>query len=190
MQTAELKTLQSRPQDLAGLYRALARLLGEAGLTSAQLSEVFAHHVHARCTVCDMKFTGEELGCWAVLAPDAKPADSRLDRLRLGYCGREKCQSWSYQLEVSDYPGLDWTKVLGQVDLASLAATAPAKRPSFVSMLPRLETRTWVRLSVGLLIVASLLLIRHRQNGGRIPLLQPKHHYMLQPASDGQPGKP
>jgi hypothetical protein len=188
-QTVALRALQSRPGDLAQLNRNLARLLVEQGLNSTQASEVFARHVTARCAVCGLSLTGEELGAWAVLDPDAKPADARLARLRLGYCGRLGCESWCYNLEVTDYPGVDWARVLEQAASAPSPTTRTA-RPRLrllLALLRRFEAKTYIRLGLGLAMVLALLFIRYRSNGGRIPLLEPKHQYLLNPSSDTRP---
>jgi hypothetical protein len=185
MQTPEqppARRLRSRPENLAKLYVALARQLAETGLASSQLSEVFSSHVSARCTVCGFSFTGEQLGTWAVLDPDTKPDDPGLARLRLGYCGRVGCESWYYVLEVNEYPGVNWANILKKVDSSECTEGTESEQSAlrFSSLLPHLQVRTWVCLGCGLAVLLTCFAVRYRIQGGRIPVLEPKHHYMLE----------
>lgn len=90
-----------RVEELPGFHAGLARALGEAGVGGAKQHEFFEKHVHAVCVGCGLSINGDDIGHIAVATPEQGPnTDTKLDRLRLGYCGRAGCESRFYQVTV------------------------------------------------------------------------------------------
>jgi hypothetical protein len=190
LETTASNCLQFPPQDLAELYRTLAKLLAQTGLSAARLNEVLTHHVIVQCSVCGEKLTAEKLEAWAVLDPETAPPDPSLARLRLGYCAKVGCESWRYNLEVTDCPGVDWSQLLPKIPVKSTSTAKPSASRNWFALMPRFDTKTSIRLGVALAVLLALLFIRYRSNGGRIPLLEPKHNYLLSPNPVATPPSP
>ncbi len=172
-----------RTDGLAAFYAALAKVLTEAGLTGAQLNDVFTRSVSAECVQCGLPITGEEIGQLALADPQAELANPKLKRLRLGYCGGPGCNSYFYTVKLAAHPDVNWATVIAKVE----SQTAPVEHlPSEVSelTLPPTKKRTvLVRVAVGVVIILVLLLIRHLMTGGTIPLIHHAPKYQVDPSS-------
>jgi hypothetical protein len=177
--SADAGSLRARPEELASIYRNISRLLAERGFGALELQKILSR-VQAQCTLCGFAVTGEQIGSWAVLDPETRPEDPVLDRLRLGYCGRVGCDSWYYVLRAEPCDGINWAD-----NFAKAQRTERPKHRSWsilTLLLPRFQARTWGSIALGLAVILSCLVIRYRSQGGRIPLLEPKHEYRLKPS--------
>jgi hypothetical protein len=110
--TAAGAELKLRVEDMAGLHSGLARAMGEAGIGGPRQHDLFAGPIHATCVGCGLVVTGEDLGHIAVTSTAEATTDNKLDRLRLGYCGRAGCESRYYLLVVDPAQGIEPARVL------------------------------------------------------------------------------
>jgi hypothetical protein len=100
-----------RVEELTGFHSGLVRAAGECGVGGKELHALFADRVRATCVGCGLVLSGEEIGLISI-TPGATPPDGRLDRLRLGYCGRPACESRFYQVVIDPVPGIEPAKVV------------------------------------------------------------------------------
>src|SRR5262245_44063873 len=80
-------------EDLSAMHTTLAFALGEHQIGGARLEEIFRNGIRAECIGCGISITGAELGHITVTPENPPAPDSKLDRLRLGYCARQGCNS-------------------------------------------------------------------------------------------------
>lgn len=182
MNQAAPDILQVRLDSLASRYSRLAAALGEAGFGGDQLNEIFSKHVRAECVQCGIQISGDDIRHIALAEEKTPLPNSKLDRLRHGYCVRNGCDSYFYRLHFGDYPGLDWTKIREKADGLALAAEAAQENGTSQGSN---TFRKWllIRLCVGVAAVLVLLLFWHIRYYGYVPLLQKPHKYTIDPAS-------
>jgi hypothetical protein len=112
MPSAEVRL---RVEELPGFHAGMARALGQVGVGGAAQHEFFGKNVRAVCVGCGLIINGEDIGHIAVATPEAGPnTDTKLDRLRLGYCGRAGCESRFYQVTVDPAPQIEPEKLVPQ----------------------------------------------------------------------------
>jgi len=188
MSQSSSNTLQVRVETLASLYSSLAAALSAAGFTGSQLNEIFSKHVRAECVQCGIPINGEDMGHIALAGHGKVLANSKLERLRQGYCARNGCDSFYYRIHLCDYANLDWVKIRAKADALAVAAqSGPAETPGADTR--ALRKRLLIRVGTGFVVVVILLLWRHWTYYGYVPLLQKPHKYTIDPASTGDAGR-
>ena len=176
---------------LPACHGAVARALGEAGLSGQELNVLFATGLRATCVGCGMAVTGEELGRLTVTENESNAAlPPKLERLRLGFCPRSGCEARYYQLHLAPLPRGDAANVLAQAG-RFLRGEAGA-RPKIVAQLPATK-RQLKRLA--LIALATLLgcgvlyrLVFYRSQP--IPFVKPKSPFSVDPNSVDRPPVP
>ncbi|MBM3878779.1 MAG: hypothetical protein FJ387_03530 [Verrucomicrobia bacterium] len=174
---------------LATLQPRLLAALGQSGFTAAELTEFFARRVSATCVQCGLRLTGEELSQVALASDADALADPKLARVRQGYCGRNGCDSYFYELAIERHHRVSWDAVLRALTAPATAEREPAvAEDTAAATAARAEARRkrLIRIGVGVGVLLVLLLVRHVMFGGRIPLLQSKPEYRVNPESVSQ----
>jgi hypothetical protein len=169
-------------EQLVRYHAGLARVLGEFGFDSSQLNEIFLTRLQTQCDRCGIHVTSNELTSVAVADNEAKLPHPKLERLRLGYCAREGCESDYYTIQFEDYPGVDWGIVAAKTS-EWLAATDVAAKEQARRTAIRRRNRTIMRVALGLVIVCSLLLLRFVVQHGHLPFAKKPSKYQVDPAS-------
>src|SRR6185503_18627296 len=98
-----------RIEDLIRFCRFVRTNLSERQINEADAASVLSHCLSAECSGCQLVITGNELNA---LATGHGVASQKLQRLQQGYCGRQGCNSYFYELKLQDHPSLDldWPK--------------------------------------------------------------------------------
>ena len=169
-------------EKLIGYHAGLARVLAESGLSGSQLNEVFSTNLRVQCARCSIHVTSDELTCVAVTDPEAKLPHPKLERLRLGYCARDGCESDFYTIRFEGYPGVDWA-VVSDKTFEWLAASDTAKQKQTRRTAVRRRNRAVMRVVLGVIVVCSLLLCRFALSHGRLPFIKKPSKYQVDPAS-------
>lgn len=99
--------LRIRLEDLPASHTALAKALGEKGIGGEKAHQLFEKSIYASCIGCGLKVSGVELGQISMAGGDNPTTENKLDRLRLGYCGRLGCDSKFYQLHCLPAEGIN-----------------------------------------------------------------------------------
>jgi len=176
--------LQVRVETLASLYSSLAAALSEAGFTGSELNEIFSKNVRGECVQCGIQISGDDMGHIALIGEEKDLPDSKLDRLRRGYCARNGCDSFYYHVHLGDYRNLDWVRIKEGADNRGVAAQVEASRAAGVASRV-VRRRLLLRVGAGVAVVVILLLWRHWYYYGYVPLLQKPHKYTIDPSSAG-----
>jgi len=172
--------IQVHVERIGSLYSGLTAALSEAGFSGSQLNDIFSKHIRGECVQCGIRITGDNMAHLALAGDTTEMPDSRLCRLRQGYCARNGCDSCYYRILFDGYPGLDWTKIREQAGSLAVAGQSTAQQETGATTI-----RNWllVRLAAGLAVVLILLLFWHIRYYGYVPLLQKPHKYTIDPAS-------
>jgi hypothetical protein len=175
--------LLTRPETLSRLPAfgaALADAVKDCGLAEDERQPMLRASVSAQCSQCGITVTGEELV--ALTAPSAAgEMNPKLERLREGYCARDGCASYHYQLQFKPYPGVDWGRLLATAEakMPQHGATGAAERESEAAAKRRERRQVATRVLLGLGIILLLLLIRQWYVGGTVPLIREPEHFQV-----------
>lgn len=186
MSTQEpLPSCQVPLEDMLRACQAISRTAAASSQSATQAKLAVEDNVTATCIQCQMTLTGTEISQLA-LADSATPLvdNPKLERLRLGYCGRSSCESKFYQVQCRSSDLLDPAVILAAVQSirSEDLAVAQPKRASFSWSHIR-EHPTARRIALGVGVFLLLLLLRHLWLGGTIPLLHKDPGYTLDPNS-------
>src|SRR5215472_14229191 len=105
------QTFKVRVDSLVRFYENLARALLESGLSGARLSEILSQSLRVECVQCAIQVSAEELQQLAVSDAPSGELHPKLQRLRLGYCARQGCDSYFYEVHLENHPEVDWEVV-------------------------------------------------------------------------------
>ncbi len=100
---------QVRVEQLHTLLQRLAAELAKRGTEKVPAPQLPATDWQAKCLQCGLIVSGEEL---AKLAQNDAPTikeNPRLSRLNEGYCARNRCEAYYYELTLPAMEGIDWT---------------------------------------------------------------------------------
>ena len=162
---------------LARFYQSLARVLLDSGLSGARLNEILLHCLRAECVQCHIRVSPEELEQLALSDAPAEPLHPKLRRLRLGYCAREGCESYFYEVQLDSHRDIDWEAVVRKArDLLAASKGAAGQEPQ-----RRKPRRLGMLIGIGLLVLTAVAWLVH----GRLPFARKPHKYDIDPASTG-----
>jgi hypothetical protein len=173
-----------RQEHLRNLPALAARLVSwraDSMKDEAAVVAALKQGVEAECELCGMRVGGEDL---AGLAKAATGSESpKVARLRLGYCARQGCHSYYYKIRFHPMALVDWSKVLGDVGDEVLAPPSgvEAERPSDRLKSAALGSirRLAPRIVLGVLVIGTLLLVRHWRRGGTVPWIREPEKFQV-----------
>jgi hypothetical protein len=172
---------------LAVLQPRVMSAVSTAGLTSVELGEMFYRHISASCVQCELGLTGEELSQLALAESAEQLTEAKLARLRQGYCGRDGCNSYYYNVRFEDHPKVNWEILMPALKAAPAPSATPTPVAAEADADPNAAPRGWrawlattqQRIIAGLVVLAVLLVARHMFFGGKVTLFRPKPHYQI-----------
>ena len=180
--------IQLTPEKLAGLGNSVSMAALGAGCDADTVENLVQNHIRAECVLCGLKISGDEVKRLAS-AENIEPGNSKIARLRLGFCGRSGCDSKYYSVEFFEHSILSWPSIVPSPDSVANTPELPVlntptnecKVVEFQqkSLLPKPVVRLLLALA---LLFIGIQIVRHF-TGGRIPILQPKHNYSINPDS-------
>jgi hypothetical protein len=171
-----------RQQSIHGLpafLRAMFLAAEKSGPAAANLVDVLAQAMQAKCVQCDMRIEGGELRTLSVLPH--LDANAKLIRLLQGYCARNGCDSYYYHLMLSDRPGIDWHKLVALAECNLVGPEPEVESDEDLARDPGIGWRTY-RLwaswtALGIVGVFLLLLMRQFYLGGTIPFIREPENF-------------
>lgn len=163
----------------------LLQALGQAGVADEQLPGLFEASVAGECVQCGIRLTAEELLGLSETSPADGAANSKVARLRQGYCARNGCASYAYLLTFNAHPIVDWPKILAAVESAGHEQHAEVAAEAEAQQIGRREARKKrvLKIAAGIALLLLLLLLRQWITGGPIPILREPKKYTVDPAS-------
>jgi hypothetical protein len=122
----------------------------------------------AECVQCGIKLSGSELLKFEGESSD----DPRVERLRIGYCARNGCESLFYRVTCAPHPQVNWPGLLNPAheltaDEKSAAAALGKKRA-----LAKLRNKTLVRVGIAVAALLIVFVVRQIYLGGSIPFIR------------------
>jgi hypothetical protein len=132
-------------------------------------SESPQFQLKGECIQCGIRINDAELRSLGKEKP-AGETDSRLERLRLGYCARKGCDSIYYRVSAAASSPIDWAKYFP--DPNSLLLKTDHDQPDKTTP-PMAASRlfSWRVLAIGLTLL-TLILARQYYRGATIPFLR------------------
>lgn len=175
MISATYQTCKVRADALVRFYQGLAQVLLESGFSGARLNEILSRCLRVECVQCRINVSAEELELLALSDASAEPLHPKLQRLRLGYCARQGCESYFYEVHLESHAEVDWEGIVRKAH--DLIATS--KEPAGQECKPRKPRRLRTFVGIGLLILTAFAWLQH----GRLPFAAKPHKYEIDPAS-------
>jgi hypothetical protein len=165
---------------LPQIYSALVGMGSGAGFSESKWEEICRQQVEAECELCGIKVTGQELAELAKAKGGDTLTNPKLQRLRFHYCARNSCDCRFYRLNFLAHPEVDWGKLKGP--LQDSIHLLPSDNEAKWAVWLQWNDKTIIG-AVGGFVVATILLVllHHWIYGGRIPLIQERHHYSAEP---------
>src|SRR5688500_16037766 len=129
-------------KEVAEFGRSLAQTIStqpEADRLRAAIDQALS----AECVQCGIRLSGSELLKFAEDTSD----DSRVERLRIGYCARNGCDSLFYRVTCAPHPQIDWPGLLDPTH--ELTADERAAAEALTKKQARLKIRNKALLRTG-----------------------------------------
>ena len=142
----------------------------------------FAPAFDAECIGCGIRISGAELLQIGDVTGGDAAADSKVDRLRKGYCARRTCESRFYEIRCIARSGIDWQAILAMKDgYVSAPQTFAADDDAFAS--PSLRKKLILAGGIGIAGVLLLAIAFQYWTGGRIPFLREPEKFEVDPGA-------
>lgn len=124
--------------------------------------------LNAECVQCKIRLSGSELLKFAEETSD----DERVERLRVGYCARNGCESLFYKVICAPHPEVNWPALLNPTYELTAEEKAAAQLATKQGLLKKFGKKTAVRVAIGFTVLAIVFLIRQIYLGGTIPFIR------------------
>ena len=158
--------------------QALFEAAQRAGMKAEEVSAAFRASLSAECVHCGQQVSGEEL--LALAHPATEDLTTKVNRLRLGDCARQGCESYFYRVTFQPQPSMDWSKLIHEAEaLEPQLAQASSGRPK-----PGLGLWIPNKVLVALAGLVLLLFLRQWYMGGRIPFIREPEKFRVDPAPE------
>jgi len=171
---------QEHIQNLGQFSRALAEAVERSALGPDTLRQALRAALSAECVQCAIRVTGEEL--LGLSDPAIAPvANSRVARLRQGYCARNHCDSYYYRLMFAVHPDIDWPRLLAQIESTGGegGGAAPGDATLKIATQNPARARRFSRVAIGVAILAMLWILRQWYRGGTIPWVREPENFQV-----------
>jgi hypothetical protein len=124
--------------------------------------------LNAECVQCKIRLSGSELLKFAEETSD----DERVERLRVGYCARNGCESLFYKVICAPHPDVNWPALLNPTYELTAEEKAAAQFAKRRLSWEKLGKKAMVRVAIGLTILVIVFLARQLYLGGSIPFVR------------------
>ena len=122
----------------------------------------------AECVQCGIKLSGSELLKFEEETSD----DPRVERLRIGYCARNGCESLFYRVTCAPHPQINWPGLLNPAHELTADEKAAAESLAKRLSLAKLRNKTFVRVGIAVAVLLIVFVIRQIYLGGSIPFIR------------------
>src|SRR5678816_806351 len=122
----------------------------------------------AECVQCGIKLSGSEL-----LKFEEDPSeDERVERLRVGYCARNGCESLFYRVTCAPHPQINWPGLLNPAQELTADEKAAAEALRKKRAIAKLRNKTLLRAGIAVAVLLIVFVIRQIYLGGSIPFIR------------------
>ena len=168
------QTSQMTIKDLADFGRSLAATVArqpEADRLRAAIDQALA----AECVQCAIRLSGSEVLKFGEETSD----DARVERLRVGYCARNGCESLFYRTTCVAHPQVNWPALLNPAHEMTLDEKAAAELRAKQAEARRRNMKTLLRTAAALGALLMVFIIRQVYVGGTIPLFREPEEFRV-----------
>jgi hypothetical protein len=156
--------------------RELAQKIGLHGTDPGTGAGAAGFRLKGECIQCGIRITEEEL----LLLGQEKTAgetDPRIERLRLGYCARNGCDSIFYRVSARANAPIEWSKYFPEPNshLSDPANDGLEVQTTFAA---GTKLFNWRVLAAGLTLL-TLILVRQYYRGGTIPFIREPEEFKV-----------
>ena len=127
------------------------------------------------CIQCGIRLTGSEL----LKFEEETSNDSRMERLRSGYCARNGCESLFYRVTTAPHPELNWPSLLDPTPELSAEEKAAAETQKKKQAHAKLRNKTLLRAGVAIAALLIVFVIRQIYVGGSIPFIREPENFRV-----------
>jgi hypothetical protein len=129
----------------------------------------------AECVQCGIRLSGSELLKFEEETSD----DPRVERLRIGYCARNGCESLFYRVTCAPHPQLNWPGLLNPTyELTAEEKSAAASRKKW-SAFAKFRDKAMIRLAIGIVVLLIVFIARQIYLGGPIPFVREPEEFKV-----------
>jgi hypothetical protein len=147
----------------AGLTEAL-RLRADA----EKLRPAVEESLSAECVQCAIRVNGGDL---LKLGEGDTENNSKLERLKSGYCARNGCDSLFYRVTRAPHPQIDWPKLLHPAQEIVQTKTETGKAQPTLARMAR-RHRNILRTAAIIAALLVIVIVRQFYMGGAIPFIR------------------
>jgi len=122
----------------------------------------------AQCVQCGIKLSGSELLKFEEDASD----DPRVERLRIGYCARNGCESLFYRVTCAPHPQINWPGLLNPAHELTADEKTAAEALHKKRAIAKLRNKTFLRVGIAVAALLIVFVIRQIYLGGSIPFIR------------------
>jgi hypothetical protein len=154
-------------KELAEFGRSLAQTISkqpEADRVRAAIDSALS----AECVQCGIKLSGSEM----LKFEDETSDDARVERLRVGYCARNGCESLFYRVTCAPHPQINWAGLLNPAHELTAEEKAAAATVERKRVIARLRNKTLIRAGIAVAVLLVVFVIRQIYLGGSIPFIR------------------
>ena len=161
-----------REEHLNELKRVSVALAKVASDADQELKNDLNQLASAECIQCAILVSFNELV--AISDVGAEQPNSKVQRLRSGYCARQGCNSYFYRIKLFPYPQVHWNNILSQnPEEVGPASSQNVQTDDAVLRAKQFQRRQkLVRSFIALFLLGVALIARHWYMGGAIPVLR------------------
>jgi hypothetical protein len=129
----------------------------------------------AECVQCGIRLSGSELLKFEEESSD----DARVERLRVGYCARNGCESLFYRVTCAPHPEIKWPALLNPAHELTAEEKAAADSLAKKRALAKLRNKTLVRVGIAIAALLIVFAIRQIYIGGAIPFIREPEDFQV-----------
>jgi hypothetical protein len=167
------ETSQMTIRELADFSSSLLQSI--AALPDANKLRPALHQaLSAECVQCQIKLTGADLLKFGA----GETGDTKLERLRNGYCARNGCDSLYYRVHCAPHPQLDWPNILNPAQEITTAATESERAAKKIVQIQR-HHRNILRTATAIGVLVLVFILRQIYMGGTIPFIREPEHFKV-----------
>lgn len=137
--------------------------------------------ISAKCIACEIALDGKEILDFGSRDAEVEEAgtDPRFERLKMGYCARNGCESLFYNVTFSPHPNVSWTSLIPAAhhysDVNKAAAElAKTRRAQFIT-----KHKNLIRAAIAVVALIIVFIARQYYMGGTIPFIRQPEEFQV-----------
>jgi hypothetical protein len=175
--------------DFRPISRSFVTALQKHRTAGQDLPSLLQSCLQIKCVECGIAVSTEEFLALAGYGPpldSSSSGNSKVGRLRLGYCARQGCPSRFYQVTLQPHPEFAWEAILAQAAESGSSKTdaEPAIAAADSIAEPTRRRMQTMKVLAGLVIVLVLWGARRWTQGERIPFIREPAKFKFESGSE------